>query len=43
MRSAQSIEVDAGPTFWFNLDGETWVAGAALFDVLPRALNVVVP
>lgn len=43
IRSGQSLEVSAGPSFWFNLDGETWVAGSARFDVVPKALNVVVP
>lgn len=43
MRMGQSIEVDAGSSFWFNLDGETWVAGPARFDVMPGALDVVVP
>lgn len=43
IRTGQSIEVDAGSSFWFNLDGETWVAGPARFDVMPGALDVVVP
>lgn len=43
MRTGRSVEVDAGSSFWFNLDGETWVAGAARFDVVPQALDVVVP
>lgn len=43
MRTGRSVQIDAGPSFWFNLDGETWVAGAARFDVIPQALRVVVP
>ncbi len=43
MRTGQSIEVDTGSSFWYNLDGETWVAGPARFDVMPGALDVVVP
>lgn len=43
IRSGRSVEIAAGPSFWFNLDGETWVAGAARFDVVPLALEVVVP
>ena len=43
MRSGKSVEVDAESSFWFNLDGETWVAGAARFDVIPHALDVIVP
>jgi len=43
MRSGRSIQIAAGPSFWFNLDGETWVAGEARFDVLPGAVDVVVP
>jgi diacylglycerol kinase (ATP) len=42
-RSGRSIEVEAGPSFWFNLDGETWAAGAARFDVVPGAVDVIVP
>lgn len=42
-RVGRSIEVEAGPSFWFNIDGETWVAGAARFDVMPGALDVIVP
>lgn len=43
VRTGRSVRVEAGPSFWFNLDGETWTAGSAHFDVLPRALAVVVP
>ena len=43
MRSGMSVEVEADSSFWFNLDGETWVSGAARFDVIPQALDVVVP
>lgn len=43
MRTGRSVEIDAGSSFWFNLDGETWVAGAARFDIVPQALDVVVP
>lgn len=42
-RSGRSIAVESGPSFWFNLDGETWAAGAARFDVVPGAVDVVVP
>lgn len=42
VRAGQSISVEAGPSFWFNLDGETWIAGSARFDVMPAALEVVV-
>ena len=43
VRTGSSVHVEADPSFWFNLDGETWVAGTARFDVIPRALDVVVP
>ena len=42
VRAGRSIEVEAGHSFWFNLDGETWIAGAARFDVMPAALDVVI-
>jgi diacylglycerol kinase (ATP) len=43
MRTGKSVEVDADSSFWFNLDGETWVAGAARFDAVPQALDIVIP
>jgi YegS/Rv2252/BmrU family lipid kinase len=42
VRTGREIEIEAGPSFWFNLDGETWVAGSARFDVMPGVLEVVV-
>lgn len=37
------IELEADGDFWMNLDGETWVAGPASFDLVPRALEVLLP
>lgn len=43
VRTGSSVHVEAGPSFWFNLDGETWVSGSARFNVIPRAVDVIVP
>ncbi len=40
---ARRVVVAAGPEFWTNLDGETWVAGDASFAVRPSALRFVRP
>lgn len=37
------LAVEAGSDFWMNLDGESWVAGSASFEIVPRALEVLLP
>ncbi|MFW6039528.1 MAG: diacylglycerol/lipid kinase family protein [Gemmatimonadota bacterium] len=37
------VKLEAGGDFWMNLDGETWTAGSAGFEVVPRALEVLSP
>lgn len=41
-RKARSIEIESDPPMSFNLDGEVIGDEPALFEVLPRALEVVV-
>lgn len=37
------IEIRAGAEFWMNLDGETWTAGSAVFEVVPDAFSLLLP
>lgn len=37
------VGLEADGDFWMNLDGETWAAGPARFDLVPRALEVLLP
>ncbi len=37
------IRVDAGPGFWYNIDGETWRDGGARFELVPHALPFIRP
>ena len=37
------IEIRAGAEFWMNLDGETWAAGSAVFEVVPGAFPLLLP
>jgi diacylglycerol kinase (ATP) len=37
------VQIDAGPGFWQNVDGETWHDGAARFRVRPGAVPIIVP
>jgi diacylglycerol kinase (ATP) len=40
---ARAVRVEAGPGFWYNVDGETWLDGSAGFELRPRALPFVRP
>ena len=40
---AARLELASDPPMWMNVDGETWCAGAASFQVLPAALRVIAP
>ena len=42
MLDGREVEIEADPDFWMNVDGETWTAGRANFDVVPGALAVLV-
>lgn len=42
-RRARKISVKARPKMWFNVDGELVGHVPAIFEVVPRALKVVVP
>ncbi|MFN2542560.1 MAG: diacylglycerol kinase family protein [Chthoniobacterales bacterium] len=42
-RRAKKIAVRARPRMWFNVDGEPVGNAPAVFQILPRALNFVVP
>ena len=42
-RRAQKVAVRARPAMWFNVDGEPVGKAPAVFQILPRALNFVVP
>jgi diacylglycerol kinase (ATP) len=37
------VVLETSPSVWVNLDGETWGTGPAAFEVVPGALEVVVP
>lgn len=37
------IEIRAGAEFWMNLDGETWTAGSAVFEIVPGAFPLLLP
>lgn len=41
-RRAHKLEIDSTPGMWFNVDGELVGNEPAVFEVLPRALRVVV-
>lgn len=41
--TGRRVAVDAGSDFWMNLDGESWAAGSAAFDIVPHALEVLRP
>jgi YegS/Rv2252/BmrU family lipid kinase len=41
--AGRHVEFHADADFWTNLDGETWMAGSARFDVVPEALSVLLP
>ena len=41
--SGRRVSLEADGDFWMNLDGETWAAGPASFDLVPRALEVLLP
>ena len=40
---ATSVRIQSETDMWINLDGDTWQAGPALFEVVPGALRVAVP
>jgi diacylglycerol kinase (ATP) len=42
-RRAKTIAVRSRPAMWFNVDGEPVGTTPAIFEVVPRALNFVVP
>lgn len=35
------VALEAGSDFWMNLDGETWTAGSASFEIVPSALELL--
>ncbi|MCL7960600.1 MAG: diacylglycerol kinase family lipid kinase [marine benthic group bacterium] len=39
---ATSVRIQSETDMWINLDGDTWQAGPALFEVVPGALRVAV-
>lgn len=41
--TGRRIEIGAGADFWMNLDGETWTAGSAVFEVIPGAFPLLLP
>jgi diacylglycerol kinase (ATP) len=43
MIEASTVRLESEPPMWINLDGDTWLAGNAGFEVLPAALEVFVP
>jgi diacylglycerol kinase (ATP) len=43
MFRATSVRLESEPAMWINLDGDTWQAGPASFQVVPSALRVAVP
>ncbi len=42
-RRVRRADVEAGPGFWINVDGETWRDGGARLEVRPAALPLVRP
>jgi diacylglycerol kinase (ATP) len=43
MLRAATVRIESEPPMWINLDGDTWQAGPASFQVIPAALTVAVP
>ena len=43
MLRATSVRLESEPAMWTNLDGDTWQAGPASFQIVPGALQVAVP
>lgn len=41
--AGRRIEIGAGAEFCMNLDGETWTAGSAVFEVVPGAFPLLLP
>jgi diacylglycerol kinase (ATP) len=39
----RTASIESDPPMWVNLDGDTWRAGHVSFEVLPAALEVLVP
>jgi diacylglycerol kinase (ATP) len=43
MFRASAVRLESEPAMWANLDGDTWQAGPASFQIVPAALQVAVP
>lgn len=43
MLDGRRVEIGADAQFWMNLDGETWTAGSAVFEVVPGAFPLLLP
>ena len=41
--AGRRVEIGAGAEFRMNLDGETWTAGSAVFEVVPGAFPLLLP
>jgi diacylglycerol kinase (ATP) len=42
-RQARKVAVRSNPGMWFNVDGELIGNAPAIFEIIPRALNFIVP